>query len=159
MLLKSFRLIVEQLSAELFVVGENYNDAFRTLIRSLQLDNYVKLVGPLPNEKIMKLMEESDILLHTSVCEGLPMVAIEAMSKGVLVCGTEVGIMADLSNTCCVTVPVRDHKALAEKVIQLCRDSARSEELRRNAYEWVKSHDMDWYLTELVKCYQKVIQR
>jgi glycosyltransferase involved in cell wall biosynthesis len=155
MLLKSFQLIAQRVEGELCIIGGNYGEEFESMIERLGLTSRVKVIGILSNADTMGILERAHVLLHTSRCEGLPMVALEAMSKGVIVCGTHVGIMADLSGSCCVTVPVGDHKALAERVIDLCENWETSDMLRRNAYAWVKEHDVKWYVTELLKCYRE----
>jgi glycosyltransferase involved in cell wall biosynthesis len=89
----------------------------------------------------------------------LPMVALEAMTRGVVVCGTAVGIMADLSPKYCLAVDGRTGRELAERIIELQSSPQAVNELRLRAWQWVNDHDLDWYKNELTKCYQKAIDR
>lgn len=152
-LLKAFKIINSHISSHLTIIGEGICEApLKILIRDLGLQDNVTMRGLLPYERLPVIYHKADILLHTSLSEGQCEVVTEAMSCGVVVCGTRVGLMYDLS-TCCVAVPVRDYQALAEQVIGLFDDSSRMNEIRRNALEWSKAHSIHWTVEELKKLY------
>jgi glycosyltransferase involved in cell wall biosynthesis len=100
------------------------------------------------------LYHSSDFLLHTSLSEGHPIVAEEAMSCGLLVCGTAVGLLYDLP-TCCISVPVTDHKALAEQVLLLIRDNQRMNTQKLAAHDWAKQHSMTWTVEKISELYSR----
>ena len=106
-----------------------------------------------------ELFDTTHILLHTSRFEGLPMVALEAMAHGVLICGTHVGVMADFSGKYCLTVPPGDFNALADTVTNIVKDEARYHELCEQAYAFILTRDLQWYADELEKIYSKVIEK
>lgn len=158
MLVKTFSLLAQQMDCELVIVGNNYGGDVIEIINSMQLDEKIKLVGAIPTEKMTELFATSHILLHTSRFEGLPMVALEAMAHGVLICGTHVGVMADFSGKYCLTVPPGDYTALAETVANVVKDEVRYQAICEQAYSFIKTRDLQWYVTELEKIYSKVIE-
>ena len=103
-----------------------WNAKVKALAASLNINN-VSFIAPLPYEQLPAYYSKADILLHTSLSEGQSEVVTEAMSSGVLVCGTKVGLMYD-EPSCCVAVDVRDHVALADRVLEILKDPASHKE-------------------------------
>ena len=158
-LINTFSLLAQRIDCELVIVGNNYGNEVIQLISSYQLNEKIKLAGAIPNEKMTELFDTTHILLHTSRFEGLPMVALEAMAHGVLICGTHVGVMADFSGKYCLTVPPGDFNALADTVTNIVKDEARYHELCEQAYAFILTRDLQWYADELEKIYSKVIEK
>jgi glycosyltransferase involved in cell wall biosynthesis len=159
LLLSIFKHLSKKMKFSLLIAGGNYPTSFTDEVVSLGLRDNIKILGSLPHESVLKLMDEADYLIHTSVCEALPMVALEAMSRGVAVCGTAVGIMADLSSQYCVAVEDRNGEELASRIAELHKSPQAVSELRQRAWQWVSDHDMNWYINELTKCYHKAIDQ
>jgi glycosyltransferase involved in cell wall biosynthesis len=157
LLLNTFKLLSEQINCHLFIAGANYQGDFFNLIKQFNLQERVTLLGAVDHPEVLSKMDSSDFLIHTSICEALPMVALEAMSRGVVVCGTRVGIMADLSPEFCITVEDNDASSLATEIIRICEKPDDYIAIRIKAWQWVRDHDMDWYIKELLACYQKTI--
>ena len=156
-LIKTFSLLAQQISCELIIVGSYYGEEVIQLIDSLQLKDKVNFKGAVQNEQLNELFDTSHLLLHTSRYEGLPMVALEAMAHGILVCGTHVGVMADFSGEYCLTVPPGDYSKLADVLIQVLEDETRYQKLCEQAYAFIKTRDVQWYVNELDRIYSKVI--
>jgi glycosyltransferase involved in cell wall biosynthesis len=158
-LIKTFSLLVQRIDCELVIVGNSYGREVLEMITAMQLQEKIRLIGGLPNEKLAELFATSHILIHTSRFEGLPMVALEAMAHGVLVCGTHVGVMADFSGKYCLTVPPGHFKELAESVVGVVQNEVRYHVLCEQAHSFIKTRNLQWYVTELEKLYFKVINR
>jgi glycosyltransferase involved in cell wall biosynthesis len=158
MTLNTIRYLSEHIPCELRIVGANYGKEFREEIARAGLQDKVMIEGALSHEKTIALIEKSDFLIHTSFCEGLPMVALEAMSCGTVVCGTAVGVMSDLSPVHCITVADRDHTELGRKILRACRERDFYSKIRRDAWEWTDGHNVTWYVNSLLSCYTKIIK-
>ena len=155
-LLKTFSVLVNQIPCELIIAGDNYDASFEKLITAMGLDGSVKRMGSVPNVSLAALFDTAHILLHTSIYESQAMVVLEAMAHGVVVCGTHVGIMADLADKYCLTVPPKQSDLLADKIVELVKNELRYQEIRRDAYLWVQEHDLKWHVNELEKLYSRV---
>jgi glycosyltransferase involved in cell wall biosynthesis len=153
-LLCAFAIINRAVTSRLVIVGtgEDYQMVIK-LIAGLNLQNMVTMLEPVPYESLSSIYHAADVLLHTSLSEGQCEVVTEAMSCGLPVCGTRVGLMYDLPD-CCVTVDVRDYKALAEKTIDLIRDPARMNEMKMRAHQWTSHHDIFWTSEQLMSLYR-----
>lgn len=153
MLLDTLRSLLKSIPCELKIIGANYDEEFQSQISARGLSNAVTVFGTVPNDQMKNHYHEAHVILHTSWFEGMPMVAIEAMAYGAVVCGTDVGIMADLSGDCCVTVRPGDAEALAREVIDLVNNPAKYDSYRQRAHQWASSHDINWHVDNLLALY------
>jgi len=152
-LLRSFKIISDEIDARLTIIGEGISEGFvRGLAVELGIENKITFVGLLPYEQLPKFYCEADLLLHTSRSEGQSEVVTEAMSCGVIVCGTRVGLMYDQPD-CCVSVPVKDFKALANEVLILLRDPKRMDVIRTHAHAWTSFHSINWTVKKIKELY------
>lgn len=114
----------------------------RRLISKLDVGNCVSLLGNIPNEEILDLMQRSQIFIFTSdQNEGWGAVANEAMSNGcVLVASDAIGStpylikegVTGFSFTSC------DVDSMTEKVKWLIEHPHKMQEMQRNAYQQMK---------------------
>jgi glycosyltransferase involved in cell wall biosynthesis len=152
-LLRAFKLISDKIPAQLTLVGEGSSESqVRSLIDDFELQNSVNVLGLLPYDKLPALYHHADILLHTSLSEGQCEVVTEAMSCGVLVCGTRVGLMYDLPE-CCISVRVKDYERLAKEILQLIASPGVMEVLRERARSWTTAHSIVWTVEQLKLIY------
>jgi glycosyltransferase involved in cell wall biosynthesis len=152
-LLKAFKIIHTQIPSVLTIIGEGILEKHvRQLINELQLFECVKIEKQMSRQMLLSYYQRVDILLHTSLSEGQCMVVTEAMSLGLLVCCTAVGIAAD-EPSCCFSVPPRDYNGLARGVLELIADPERMDKIRKNAYAWTSLHTFDWTVQKLTELY------
>jgi len=143
-LLRAFKIVAEHVESHLTLIGEGVLESrIKTLARELAIENRITFLGLLPYEVLPEYYASADVLLHTSLSEGQSEVVTEAVSSGVVVCGTKVGLIYDLEE-CCVGVPVGDYKALAEKAMTLISDPEHMDLLRKRAYDWAMVHSIHW---------------
>lgn len=152
-LLRAFKLISDNIPAVLTIIGEGVLEAkLKSIVSELNLNN-ITFIAPLPYEQLPEYYQKADILLHTSLSEGQSEVVTEAMSSGVVVCGTRVGLMYD-EPSCCVAVRVKDYVSLADHVVKLLNDPASLVETRNRARRWASSHSIHWTVDQMSKLYR-----
>jgi glycosyltransferase involved in cell wall biosynthesis len=153
-LLKTFRQIARQISCHLTVIGEGiWEDKIKALAVEWKIGDKITFLGLLPYESLPACYHKADILLHTSRSEGHPIVAEEAMSCGVLVCGTRVGLLSDLEE-CCISVPTGDHNSLASETLNVISDPGRMAALRGAARTWAEAHSIKWTIDQFSDIYR-----
>jgi glycosyltransferase involved in cell wall biosynthesis len=153
-LLRVFKIISEQVLSHLVIIGEGPQETrLKTLVHDLALVEKVTFQSLIPYEDLPSVYQQADILLHTSLSEGQCEVVTEAMSCGVIVCGTKVGLMYDLPS-CCVSVSVKDVARLASGVLAVCQDVHWQEHIRREAHRWAKQHDIAWTVKKVGRLYE-----
>lgn len=152
-LLRAFAVICKTVPSKLVIIGSGVDrNKVTRLISDLDITNHVTIKEPVPYNKLASFYHNADILLHTSLSEGQSEVVTEAMSCGLVVCGTSVGLIHDLPE-CCVSVEVGDHRSLAEKTISLIGDPERMNEIRIKAHHWTVQHDITWTAKKLMDLY------
>lgn len=158
-LLKAFRLIADHIPARLTIIGEGADlNRLESWIADLRLEKDVVRLDQLAYNSLPHHYHQADVLLHTSLSEGQSEVVTEAMSCGVIVCGTSVGLMYDLPE-CCFSVPVHDYENLAKGVLNLLGDTDRLNEIRERAHAWCSAHSIEWTAGELAKVYRSLYDR
>ncbi len=98
-LLRAMRIVAQRRpDARLWVVGPNnedpiYYEECRNLVNELRLSSHVEFLG---NQNIQNILPEIDLLVLTSVSEGLPLVILEAFAAGIPAVSTDVGACREL---------------------------------------------------------------
>ena len=128
----------------------------RKLISKLDVDNCVSLIGNMPNEEILTLMQRSQIFIFTSdQNEGWGAVANESMSNGcVLVASDDIGSTPYLikEGVTGFSFSSGDVDSLTEKMKWLIEHPHKMQEMQRNAYQqmmdiWSPKHAAESLLT------------
>ena len=115
---------------------EAYAAACEELRRRLGLGAAFRFMGSTPEP--LEVMRGADVVLMTSISEGLPMAVLEAMAQGRPVVATGVGGVPDVLHGCGVVVPSGDVARLATGVATLLRNPDFAERLGRRAYKRVR---------------------
>jgi polysaccharide biosynthesis protein PelF len=98
-LLKSARVVANELPHVQFLIAgpmdeeKEYAEECQNLARHLGLENNVKFLGP---QKPAEFLLELDIMLLTSISEGLPFVVLESFAAGIPIVSTDVGACREL---------------------------------------------------------------
>lgn len=119
----------------------------RAAVRDLHLEHVVRLLGPKPHTETLRAIEEADLLLLPSITaadgdmEGIPIVLMEAMARGVPVISTRHGGIPELieDGRSGLLVPERDSTSLAEAVLRVLTDADLRERLSIGALAKVAS--------------------
>lgn len=130
-LVEAAGIVVERLGAaaraiRFAIAGEGEERArIEALIAERGLDGKVELLGA--RADVAELMQRADVLVNSSVVEGLPITLIEAAMSGLPIVATDVGgngeVVSDGING--FLVPPRRPELLADKICELLSDSAR----------------------------------
>jgi glycosyltransferase involved in cell wall biosynthesis len=157
-LLKCFSVLCRHLDCKLTIVGRDYsNGELKRVCLSLGVADRVRFEGEVPHSRILEFYRSADMLLHTSLFESQGVVVAEALAQGLLVCGTRVGLMADLSDRCCATVEPGQASALAEEVLKLLGDSTRMIQMKEAGRQWAEQHDLEWTARQYSKTYLSLL--
>jgi colanic acid/amylovoran biosynthesis glycosyltransferase len=117
-------------AARLTVAGEGPQlEELQSLARELQIDGAVDFVGFVSQEKMRELFYCSHIFLHPSETasdgnqEGIPNSMLEAMATGLPIFATRHGGIPEAveSNVSGILVNERDHRALADELIETAK--------------------------------------
>ena len=117
---------------------EVYARTCESLRRRLALGDRFRFMGTTSTPA--DVVRSADVVLMTSISEGLPMAVLEAMAQGRAVVATGVGGVPDVLRGCGIVVPSGDVRALAIGVTALLRDLPFAARLGRRAFARVHDH-------------------
>lgn len=129
------------------------------IVKEKHLEHVVKVNGWISGDKINKAYKAAHIYILPSYNEGLPMSILEAMSFGLPIISTNVGGIPDAvidgSNGFLITPG--DHKALAERLLQLSNDISLIKEMGQKSYDIAKAKfSVDLVIDSLEKLYVNI---
>jgi glycosyltransferase involved in cell wall biosynthesis len=148
--------LIKEMDWSFDVIGDGpLGPEVRTLGEQLGIGGRVTLHGWISSAQVAQVMSAADVLLMPSLQEGLPMVAIEAMQRGLVIVGSEIDGMRDVveegrNGFLCELSPA----AFAQKLRALLADAEMLERMRRASRE--KAGDFD--LEKTVTAYEAVLQ-
>jgi glycosyltransferase involved in cell wall biosynthesis len=99
---------------------EVYGRSCVALHRQLELRERFRFMGPTTDPN--GVVRAADVVLMTSISEGLPMAILEAMGQARPVVSTGVGGVPDVVRGCGVVCPPGDDHALSMAVVMLLRN-------------------------------------
>jgi len=125
------------------IVGDGYGNELeeaKAKVRQLGLDNVIKFTGHRSN--LLDIYASFDVFLMTSLTEGLPNTALEAMSMNIPVVSTSVGGVPELvvHNKTGFLSDVHDARGLSEQVISLLKNEQQRAEFALSARQRIEKY-------------------
>ena len=132
---------------QLHLVGglENDDDYFniKKLISQLNLKNKIKLIHPLPQDKLIKYYQMANVFVLPSLCEPYGKVILEAMASGVPIIATNRGgtqeIIKNKENG--ILVSVKNSKSIANAINNLFINVKLKNYMIKNGFKTAETHD------------------
>jgi polysaccharide biosynthesis protein PelF len=167
-LLKCARLVVNVLPDTQFLIAgpldeePDYAAECETLTQHLGLSDHVKFLGP---QKPEDLLIELDVMLLTSISEGLPFVILESYAAGIPLVSTDVGACRELIEgrpderpafgPGGFVVPVGNAELLADALIRILTDPLLADQMGDAGRQRVENH----YASQtVIKRYRQLYQ-
>jgi len=159
--LRAARLItVNVQNVRFFVVGDGpLYDSLRSEAQRLGLERRMTFTGF--RHDALDLVRMMQVIVLSSLHEGLPMILLEAMALGKPVVATRVGGIPELiqDGVTGILVPPADPDSLANACLDLIRKPSIAEELGRRAQHQVEAHfTAEKMLEDLLKVYADCLQ-
>jgi glycosyltransferase involved in cell wall biosynthesis len=158
-LLRAFKILSAQIDCVLHIAGfDTLDGQIQQLSKDLGLGEKVVFHGMLTYNELQAFYQQADIFLLTSLSESQALVVNEAMANGCVVCGTRVGLLADLENKATLAVEVKDANTLAEKVVALLQNETQYKSLQAFGKTWSFKHDINYTVKAYTSLYHQLIQ-
>lgn len=154
--LETLKALVKNHKVQGLIIGSGpMDEELRALAKSYNLNGSVKFLGL--RDDVNQLLSTIDILVMPSLREGLPMVALEAMSYGIPVVGFSVGGMPEVveDGVTGVLVAPQDNKALTAGIERLLKDRALAQRMGENARKRVEER---FSLKEMINSTERLYQ-
>lgn len=149
-------LIGRGIDVRLRIIGEDIlNGAVHRQAAELGLQNRVEWLGFRRNDELPKFYAEADVYVHSSLHEGMSVVALEAAASGTPLVGTHVGIFQELAPDCAVSVPIRNPEALADAIQHVLEQPNQRVARAKKALEFARAYDADWTAAAFESLYRQ----
>jgi len=106
------------------------------------------------------LLNALDLFVFSSLHEGLPIAALEAMLAGVPMIMSDIEPLLEVSENgkYAEIFPVQNAEILSEKIVKLLKDKNRREDLAKRALEYAaKNYSIEAHIEELKKLYASIL--
>lgn len=132
-LLKAFRSVLNEVNANLLIVGKGDQCSAREYASKLGISDKIIFTGYLDSEDLKKCYHICDIYVSPSRLEGFGLTIIEAIARGVPIVATNAGAISEIieNRTNCILVDVEDTDAIAQAILLLAKDKASSGNLMK----------------------------
>lgn len=163
MILKAINYLINEKNfkdIKVFFIGEGNSDLLNNFIANNNLSNNIIFLGEKPHDKVLKLINESKILLLTSIKEGKPRCIMEAMALGIPCIATNVIGTNEtiINNKTGFLVELDDYKELAEKITLLLENKTLYDKFSSESILYAKlNYDENTIINELIDIYKKLI--
>jgi len=150
-LLKSIQELSKKTkNIRLIIVGEGpYKKNLIKLCKELKIESYTEFKGYLQHDEVIRLINNSNILVLPSVSEIGPNVVLEAMSVKTAVISTKNGGANELiGKDKGLLVPIKDPESITLAIEKIMKDKILKSKLEKNAYESVKNLSWDKTIKE-----------
>jgi glycosyltransferase involved in cell wall biosynthesis len=126
-------------------------------IDRLDLQDWVKLVGYVPDADLPGLLSMSTLFVFPSLFEGFGLPTLEAMSCGTPVLTSDASSMPEVCGGAAHYVDPEDEASIAEGIMTVLRDEEYRQELSRRGLERAKLFSWDRAARETIDIYHQVL--
>ncbi|TDT72446.1 glycosyltransferase involved in cell wall biosynthesis [Hypnocyclicus thermotrophus] len=143
-----------------FIGGGEYLKNLKEKVEKSNLENYIEILGPVNNDKVIKALESSDIFVLPSFAEGVPIVLMEAMSKKIITISTKINGIPELidDKKDGFLVEASNIDELSELLIEIIKNSDNYKELKNNARKKIeKKYDIRKNIIKLKELFEENI--
>ncbi|MBV6402484.1 MAG: 2-deoxystreptamine glucosyltransferase [Anaerolineales bacterium] len=125
-------------------------------IAELEIGSRFLLTGWITPDEVMKQFEQSDILFMPSLSEGLPVVGVQALSKGLAIVASRVGGFVDLvdENQNGYLIEVGNKEGFKIRLQELLTNPSRLLSLRQASLKKANSFE----ITQIAERYEKIFE-
>ena len=145
-IIKSVKLLVTGglRDIRLIIAGDGpQRIALEQYVQKHELANHVEFTGWInDSDELLQLLDNTDIVIMSSLSEGTPKVIPEAMARGCLVIATPVGDVPWMIRDKCngLIVPPRNPDAIRFAILYLINNPEMRSSIRNEAYNYAREH-------------------
>jgi glycosyltransferase involved in cell wall biosynthesis len=136
-------------------------ESLKNLAKELNIQDHVKFLGYVLDEKLPELYSASDIFVLPAIYENFPFAILEAQSTALPVISTNVGGIPEflVDNENGFVIEPRDPEQLTQKVLALLQNPQRAVEMGKRGRELIEQK-LDWWLitNQVIELYHKLLE-
>ncbi|MCS7131544.1 MAG: glycosyltransferase family 4 protein, partial [Hadesarchaea archaeon] len=149
-LIMAFSKVLQNVPDAMLVIAGDGPEAtnLRKLVKKLNIENSVLMLGRLHHKQVLKLMTAADVFVLPSLMESFGLVLLEAMMAGTPIVCTRVGGVPEVveNGVNGLMVPPADDNALADAILMILNNRELAKRLSRNGLKIVRER-FNWEKT------------
>lgn len=143
---------------KLYIIGAERDSVFKDILKRQidmhQMNDNVRWLGVKNQSEVALWMNAADCLVLPSHIEGFGLVALEAMSCGTPVVGTDVGgLKYLLANGAGIITPIKDVQKLADSLQYILSSKQEREQLIMNGIKKAEENDQERLIEQVLEVY------
>jgi hypothetical protein len=144
-LLLAWKLIPKAERPKLVITGSHGDDPLAPLVRALELDDDVELLGWVADDRLTELYGGASVYVFPSLFEGFGLPVLEAMASGCAVVASDIPVLREVGGDAGVYVDPLDPAAIASGVCRAIGDQevraklASAGRARAASFTWVRT--------------------
>ena len=156
-LMIAFSKVLKSFSAVLILCGDGpQRESLEQLAKKLEITDYVKFLGYLPNRNVKNLLKHFTVFISLSSFEGCPNAVIEAMASNCPLIVSDISAHREfLDPQTALLVNPNDPQATAEAILKVFSNPLSANERASNACK----KSMQWSVNEMVNKYEEVYKQ
>jgi glycosyltransferase involved in cell wall biosynthesis len=165
-LLRSIPPVLREFSKVKFVIsGKGFKkkeENLRILAQELNIEENVKFLGYVPDEKLPSLYSASDIFVLPAIYENFPFAILEAQATGLPVISTKVGGIPEflVDNENGFVIDPGDSIQLTQRLLALLQDAKLAKEMGDRGRKLIEEK-FDWRIItgQVIELYHKLLEK
>lgn len=159
--IKAFEIARDQnKNLRMIIAGDTSGPYSRKVIKYIDKSRHasaIKVMGRVSSSEKIKLTQQADIILVTSVKEGWGLIVTEANSQGTPAIAYDVDGLRDSvkNNETGLLSPNSDYETMGNQIVSLLSDTKKYESLRLNAWQWSKGFTFENSYADFMKIINK----
>ncbi len=166
-LIKAFEIVSKLgYNVELNIIGEILDNKYYSEIQSYCSKsksnfNFIKFIGPIDQNKLPRIISESDVFVFASSCENMPITLLEGMAIGIPVISSSLGPMKEVLQDAGTYFNPKDIQSISNSIITLIENeslrlfSQKKSQILASEYSWSRCSIETF--TYIKNCHKKYI--
>ena len=126
------------------------------------LDRYnlpnVKVVGMVPQDELKVYLNNADMYVFPSLCEGCAQSGMEALAAGLPVIATSESGLPIVHEKTGIIIPSKDEQAIVDAVVNIAANRELRSSIGRNAAEMMTCYTWDNYAKKVCELYESLLK-
>ena len=161
---KNISLIIEAMAElqdrelQLVIVGRGTGNSerIRHRLKSLGLENRVKILYGVPNSDLPAIYAEAELFINASFYEGFGQSIVEALTMGVPVIATSGSSHEEAGGASSIYVSPTNHRELKEAIERVASDGELRESMSLHGREYATRFRSEVIAYNLINCYRRI---
>jgi glycosyltransferase involved in cell wall biosynthesis len=136
-----------------------FYDRFKKKLKEMKAEQFVHLIGFVPDEELVDLYREAEAFVFPSLLEGFGLPGLEAMAVGLPVVSSKASCLPEIYGDAALYFDPHDLVDMTDKIQKMIEDKEIRKELIKKGFEQVKKYSWQKMAQETLRVYQDAFEK